>query len=563
MVFRLSLFLALLALGLALASCGGSPNNSALDTLTAANGAAGASPAPGAAHPGVTTQSPPSGSAAPGSDKNTAQWVPDPPGFYPATAGAAFIDGVDYLFRLLTDNKGNYLWMLILTNDSGQPKTITYGHQRRYTFRIDQNGVMRWNSDSLIPIQPAGTVVIPPYGNKIYTLPWNGADNFGFSIQGNVTAIAIHRDLSHVVSMQGNAWLNGVIGQGYYSEWPMFGMGPQHTHRCLFNGPQTGNLSWNFALNPAPGYTVGSSPAIGPDGAIFVGSGNYFYCFNPDGSLRWQNVNFGGWFMSSPAVGPDGTSYVGFDGGGLYAYNPDGTLKWIAPSTSSVISSPVIGKDGTVYFTSLDGFVIALKPDGTVKWTFNPGFGGGWSSPALADAGTLYVGVGNKLLALDPFGNLLWSFMLGGPVKSSPSVGADGTIYVGCDDYKLYAINPNGSLKWTYTTNGPVASSPAIRSDGNIYVGCEGFGYVYCINQWGYSSWQFAVGSSVSSSPSIGADGTVYFGADDDKVWALYSWGIPKWSFTTGGDVDSSPAIGKDGNLYVVSDDNKFYAFGS
>ena len=34
---------------------------------------------------------------------------------------------------------------------------------------------------------------------------------------------------------------------------------------------------------------------------------------------------------SSPAIGADGTIYVGSGGGKLYAINPDGTLKWAFP----------------------------------------------------------------------------------------------------------------------------------------------------------------------------------------------------------------------------------------
>lgn len=566
MVNRFYLFLAMVVTGLALASCGGGANNAALDTMPAADNPAVTGVAPGASNLGTADQSPALGELAPGSDKNTDQWIPDPPGYYTATAGATFIDGVDYLFKLLTDNKGNYLWVLILTNDSGQPKTIYYGNNvRRYTFRIDQNGVMLWNSNSFVPQQPAGTLVLPPYGSKVYSLPWNGTDNHGHSIFGNVTATAIHRELHNIVSMSGFAWLNGVTGEFVYSEWPMFGMGPQHTHRSMYNGPQNNNVSWSYSLHPSPSSTVGSSPAIGMDGAIYAGSGNYFYSFNPDGTLRWSNVDFTGWYISSPAVGPDGTIYVGFEGFRLKAFRPNGVLYWSFPTSGEVVCSPVIGKDGTIYIVTLNGVVTAVKPDGTLKWTYNTGFGAGWSSPVLGTDGTVYLGTtgGGKVLAINSFGSLLWSFATGGPVYSSPAVGSDGTIYVGSDDFKVYAINPNGSLKWTYTTLGPVRSSPAIGADGTIYVGCEGFGYVYSINQWGYSSWQFSVGSPVSSSPSIGADGTIYFGADNDMVYALYSWGISKWSFLTGADVDSSPAIGKNGNLYIVSDDNKLYAFGS
>jgi outer membrane protein assembly factor BamB len=65
---------------------------------------------------------------------------------------------------------------------------------------------------------------------------------------------------------------------------------------------------------------------------------------------------------SSPAVGGDGTIYVGSADGQLYAINPDGSLKWSFPTVSSVISSPAIGGDGTIYVGSYDYKLYAIGP---------------------------------------------------------------------------------------------------------------------------------------------------------------------------------------------------------
>ena len=50
------------------------------------------------------------------------------------------------------------------------------------------------------------------------------------------------------------------------------------------------------------------------------------YHFNPDSTLRWRYLT-GGSVISSPAIGSDGTIYVGSADDYLYAVNPDGTLK--------------------------------------------------------------------------------------------------------------------------------------------------------------------------------------------------------------------------------------------
>jgi outer membrane protein assembly factor BamB len=63
---------------------------------------------------------------------------------------------------------------------------------------------------------------------------------------------------------------------------------------------------------------------------------------------------------SSPAVGADGTIYVGSDDHNLYAINPDGSLKWRYDTGDKVYSSPAIGSDGTIYAGSDDDNLYAI-----------------------------------------------------------------------------------------------------------------------------------------------------------------------------------------------------------
>ena len=66
-----------------------------------------------------------------------------------------------------------------------------------------------------------------------------------------------------------------------------------------------------------------------------------------DGTLKWK-FQTGSYVYSSPAIGSDGTIYVGSEDDYLYALNPDGTLKWILQAGVYVLSSPAIGSDGTI-----------------------------------------------------------------------------------------------------------------------------------------------------------------------------------------------------------------------
>ena len=103
-------------------------------------------------------------------------------------------------------------------------------------------------------------------------------------------------------------------------------------------------------------------------------------------------------YYSSPAIGSDGTLYVGSMDGRLYAVNPDGTQKWVFTTGDIIYSSPAISSDGTIYVGSDDNKLYAVNPDGGQKWAFTTVdpiedvyTGRIQSSPAIGSDGTIYV----------------------------------------------------------------------------------------------------------------------------------------------------------------------------
>src|SRR5438477_110381 len=82
------------------------------------------------------------------------------------------------------------------------------------------------------------------------------------------------------------------------------------------------------------------------DGTIYVGAGSNLIAVNPDGSLKWS-YPAADWIDSSPAIGPDGTIYVGSWDDNLYAVRPDGSEKWRFTADDNVSTSPAIAADGT------------------------------------------------------------------------------------------------------------------------------------------------------------------------------------------------------------------------
>lgn len=338
-----------------------------------------------------------------------------------------------------------------------------------------------------------------------------------------------------------------------------------------------GTLAW-----PAPftvdGFVTYSSAAISPvDSTIYVGvetprQAGRIVAVTPQGAPRWASNR--GLLPkpvdSSPAVGPDGTVYVGCVDGNLYALNGQtGEQKWARQTGGFVTSSPAIGTDGTIYVGSALGLtagrLTAFSADGSVLWSFETQ-GVVDSSPAVAGDGTVYVGCDDRhLYAITPQGNEKWRYLTSGRIFSSPAIGADGTIYVGSADQKLYAITPEGALKWSFFSNGDIQSSPAIAADGTIYFGADV--HLYALNPDGpddfREKWKSDVRTTLASSPAVRADGTILVGGDDGKLRALYPDGRERWVYDTrtkaGDRIESSPLIAPDGSIYFGSEDGFLY----
>ena len=342
-------------------------------------------------------------------------------------------------------------------------------------------------------------------------------------------------------------------------------------------------VKWRF-----PTSNVGSSPAIGPDGTVYVGSvEGIVWAINPDGTEKWR-FDTPTTVDSSPAIGSDGTVYVLGGDEFFYALNPDGTLKFkveIQLGGCCQDSSPAIGLDGTVYVGAWDQNLYAIGPDGRVKWKYTTN-GEISSSPAVAPEGTIYAGSGDGCLySIRADGSLLWRLPIGPKawnVDSSPALDPNGVVYVGSDDGAFCAVNPDGSKRWDYVSEkrcnfgiGPMPcsfSSPTIGGNGTVYV-TSSDGSLYAFSPDGSLKWQYATGTEcdygrigyvpcpIDSAPAIGRDGTIYFGSFDRNVYAINPDGTVKWRVETGYSImGSSPVIAPDGTLYIGSYDGYLYA---
>ena len=280
--------------------------------------------------------------------------------------------------------------------------------------------------------------------------------------------------------------------------------------------------------------------------------------FAQEGTQKWV-FDTGGGIFSSPAIGDEGIIYVGSGDDHLYAIQPDGTQKWRFNTGGNVNQPPAVADDGTIYVGTSDGKVVALNPDGSVQWTFNSGIDNDVTGPmAVAADGTIYASIGGSNLsmvfALHPDGSQYWSF---DPPATTYgiSIGEDGVVLFGDAGGVLTALNPNGSKKWDVDVGPGIADVPAFAEDGTIYVTSGATtDNVTAVNPDGTIKWQVTVGR-ISNAVSTGVNGDVYVpmghSATSGALVALNPVdGSEKWRFDVANRVKTTPAVGFDGTIY-------------
>jgi outer membrane protein assembly factor BamB len=270
-------------------------------------------------------------------------------------------------------------------------------------------------------------------------------------------------------------------------------------------------------LSPTGLTLIESTAALSPDGqTLYIGvefvdsnlrpvSGGLL-ALTTSLSKRWL-VPTGGIVSSSPAVAPDGTIYVAGWDGKLYSVSPGGSLNWSRDigGPQPIDASPAIGRDGTVYIGSLGEFD-AITPDNRLKW--QRADIGSRATAAVAADDTVYVAnfLGSfSLVALrGSTGDVRWQYLgSADPKTSSPVIRADGTVLFAGFDNRVRAFDAGGTLHgkdpgtilWEAATSNqsPFDGSPTISPlDNSIWIGTRdghmfGINGDYAVSQ--YASW--------------------------------------------------------------------------
>jgi outer membrane protein assembly factor BamB len=358
--------------------------------------------------------------------------------------------------------------------------------------------------------------------------------------------------------------------------WPEMRHDSRNTGASPIIARYHGDRPWMFHT----GRGIFSTPVIGADGTVFVGSADtYFYAIGSDGRLRWrlktQGIIDAAGALSGRAItfgsGDERLYHVTRAGRPLWKFKPT-----VPPVKGQRVNwwegNVAIGPGGNLFAGNTGGTAYAVKPSGRRLWSFTAG-NSLWTTPAFAPDGSSYWGsLDLNVYHLDARGRPLWHTFTPGYVISSPAIASDRTVYVGSFDSKLYALDPaTGKPRWTFPTSDHIYASPALGHDSagrttGVYIASTD-GSVYALTPAGRLRWRYDTADPIRSSPVLGSSAhgqILYVGSSNGRLYALdANTGRRRWSFDTTppdpllhdrNDLNASPALGRTG-VYIAGED--------
>lgn len=139
--------------------------------------------------------------------------------------------------------------------------------------------------------------------------------------------------------------------------------------------------------------------SVAADGTVLATYSSWVVAYTPTGTLKWGNELASEWAIGAPAIDADGNLFVSTGGGHVHAYAKGGWDLFPAyyDPTASFVSPPVIDGAGNLYLLTADGRVISLTRKLYLRWSKSLGSAGYPSTMAIGNDGTLYVGGANKV----------------------------------------------------------------------------------------------------------------------------------------------------------------------
>jgi outer membrane protein assembly factor BamB len=272
------------------------------------------------------------------------------------------------------------------------------------------------------------------------------------------------------------------------------------------SGVSNGDISTNpggvlFSVSLPGGATI-SSPVIGSDDTIYLGTGDGLLAVSSDGAESrlfagyttgtctrctppTETCQLVGPISSTPAVTLNGDLVAHTEAGRILALHDDGselTCLWISEGTGEddvagaqssplIIVDPTDGSLSAIYVGTATGHLLALNGDGSEKWRVVPSGVAGTpitASPAISSSGILYITTSDGFLnTFSPTGQRRWRFAAVQPSDVTalyPSPAVSVAAYAVSPNGGLTAVNPDGTLSWRFELGAPIPGSAAFMS---------------------------------------------------------------------------------------------------
>jgi outer membrane protein assembly factor BamB len=100
--------------------------------------------------------------------------------------------------------------------------------------------------------------------------------------------------------------------------------------------------------------SISAELAVGPDGAVRVGTRSALVCIGANGTERWR-LTSEGVFGGGVSVDSNGVTLALNQQGRLYAVDAAGKVLWHVDTGARTDATPVLGPDGTVYVSTFGG----------------------------------------------------------------------------------------------------------------------------------------------------------------------------------------------------------------
>lgn len=323
-------------------------------------------------------------------------WVDSTPALSPD--GVLYVGCWDGFLYALDMETGQELWKyesLGVIEGSpaiGEDGTVYFGNGLNSLYAIKSDGSLRWQTDN--------TILNGVFQDWVDASPTIDADGniWAADLWGIVAKLAPNGNVLWKVDLGYGIPASPAIakdGTVYFGDDDGF---------VIALTPGVDQPKWAFETGLE---SILSSPIIGPDGTIYVGTGSdELYAFNGQtGAVKsgWPFTGAADVIYSTPAIADNGTVYVGSGDTNLYAVNGSGQKLWEFKTGGFVDSSPAIGPDGTVYVGSTDGKVYAIYGDGPLSYASRwPKYRGSLEANGKVDPYRAWVEE-NALLEANPF----------------------------------------------------------------------------------------------------------------------------------------------------------------